>query len=53
MDSENLFPVLEDLNLRIANLKDALLTDVDMPEDVAEFQLSRLKEMEAQRNRML
>ena len=41
-----------DINLKIINLKDMLLSDVDMPDDVTEYYLDKLNALEAQRNKM-
>ena len=41
---------LMDLDLKICNLKDMLLSDVDMPEDVTEYYLDKLNALEVQRS---
>jgi hypothetical protein len=46
------FDMLLDINMKINNLKDMLLSDVDMPEDVAEYYIDKLNDLEFQKSRM-
>jgi hypothetical protein len=41
-----------DINMKINNLKDMLLCDADMPDDVAEYYLGKLHALEAKRSMM-
>jgi hypothetical protein len=44
--------MLIEINMKINNLKDMLLSDVDMPDDIAEYYIDKLNDLEVQKSRM-